>query len=232
MIYVVHGSDYAQTRKLIISQQKKLGISLKTEVDLEDISPIRLLEIVSTFDIFGNPPFVVLDVSESKNKEYDEHITVLSNMPVETVVIIQSHKALGKTNPFIKNAQKLKAKIAQTDITIMGNVFKFVDNMFYKNRGATYKELQILLSEGNDIFYILTMIFYGLRTLAQAKFGSESFSNKSGFIKGKAEKQAQQFSEKEILKLFDETYKIEKNLKTGETTAEMALTNIIEKVLA
>lgn len=57
MIYIVHGDDYPKSRKLIINQQKKLAMGLKTERDVSDITPKELYEIACSFDIFGNAPF-------------------------------------------------------------------------------------------------------------------------------------------------------------------------------
>ena len=230
MIYLVHGDDYSKSRKLIINQQRKYDIGAKVERDIEDITPRELYEDVASFDLFGNAPFVVLKIPNTKVADVAKFIDVLKKAPEETVLIILAEKELGKTNAFLKEAPNYKAKVALNNKASASNIFNFVDQLFYKNKKRAYQELSVLLDEDADPFYIFSMIFYGMRNLVHAKFNSDEFSKKSSFVQSKALKQAQAFSEEQILDLYDFVYSVEKKLKTGEIHQDMAITYTIEKV--
>lgn len=236
MIYVVHGDDYTKSRKLVVNQQNKLSVESKTELDIDEITSQKLQEAVSSFDLFGNPPFVVLNVSKAKSNKSDslmleKFIEVLIRAPKQAVIIILADKTLGKTNIFIKKAQELKAKVITNKKAPVSNVFNFVDALFSKNPAITYKQLRLLEIDNTDPFYIFSMILYGLRNIAHAKFSTSEFTTKSPYIQSKTNTQALNFSQNSIYKLFEKLYQTDKKLKTGQTSPEIALLYTIESIL-
>lgn len=231
MIYIVHGNDYAKSRKLVINQSSKVSAEHITERDIEDIAPKELYEALVSFDLFGQPPFVVLKVPATKVAGYEEYEKAILKTPEQAVLIILCATKLGKANDFIKSAKKFKAKIAFNEKVVESNVFNFVDNLFYKNPTPTYRELQKLQDEDADPFYIFSMMLYGLRTIAHAKHESEEFNKKSGFVKDKALRQAENFTEKEINELFNFFYDTEKKLKTGKISTDLVIPYAIQNVL-
>ncbi|MFC1622074.1 hypothetical protein ACFL13_01680 [Patescibacteria group bacterium] len=231
MIYIVHGNDLATSRKLIINQQNKLGAQNSVELNISDVTPAQLEGSAGSFDIFGNAPFIIFDVSDAKATDFNNYLSVFENIHKETILIILSSKKIPANNALIKTPKKYNTKVILSETQSEANIFKFIDYLFSKNRRGAYKELSILTDEGADSFYILTMLFYGLRNVAQAKFDSPSLVKKTGFTKTKAQNQARNFSEPEILNLYEELYKIDRGTKTGEITSELAVTSVIEKVL-
>jgi len=175
MIYLVHGDDYAKSRRLVLNQQKKLSMGLKVERDAADFSPRELYETACSFDIFGNPPFIVFNIPNTKIAESEEYIKIAKKIPDKTVLIILCQKELGRTNAFYKNASKLKAKVVLNNKAQTSNIFKFVDSVFFQNKNSSYEELEKLTDEGNDPFYILSMLLYGLRNITHAKFSTVEF---------------------------------------------------------
>lgn len=231
MIYIVHGDDYAKSRRLVQNQQKKFAMGLRVERDILDFSPRELYETACSFDIFGNPPFIVLTIPHTKVAEAEEYIKIMKKIPKETVLIVLCERELGRTNIFYKSAAELKAKVALNKKPENSNIFSFVDGVFFKNKSVAYEELEKLTDEGADPFYILSMLLYGLRTVTHAKFNTVEFAKKSNFVKEKALSQAEKYSHQDIQDLYDFMYQTDKNLKTGLLSKEIALVYTIEKIL-
>ena len=112
-----------------------------------------------------------------------------------------------------------------------GNVFRFIDALYSKNRLHTYKELNKLRIEDYDDFYILGMVYYGLRSLAKVLWNAPSSRNYKPFQRSKLETQLQNFNQQTIKTLFAQLYTFEKKAKTGVIAAGLAVTLTIEKVL-
>ncbi len=231
MIYIVHGDDYPKSRKLIINQQKKLAMGLKTERDISDITPKELYEIACSFDIFGNAPFVVLNIPATKVADSETYVDVMKKIPTETVLIVLCDRELGRTNTFYKSAEELHARVVLNTETQDSNVFKFVDSLFMKNKLAAYDELEKLTQEDTNTFYILSMILYGLRNITHAKYTTVEFAKKSNFVRNKALVQADNFSTQDINELYMFMYDTDKKLKTGLIDSEVALVYTIEQIL-
>jgi DNA polymerase III delta subunit len=211
MIYIVHGEDLPKSRALILNHYKKSGLESKVEVEITDITPEKLYELTHTSDIFGSPQYVVLDVSKAGRLNVEKYIEVLEKTPESVVVVVLSSKALGKMNAFIKESARLNAKVIENALEPESNIFKFVDAVYSKNRTKAYQELQKLLKEDKDQFYIFAMILYGLRT-AKSRFAAN-------------------FSESVVKNLFTELYRLDKQVKTSDIDSETMLTLAIEKVL-
>lgn len=229
MIYIVHGEDTSKSRAQILNQHKKLNIQNKTELSLEDLSPQELRIHLSSNSLFGDASFFVLDVTKVKGN--DEYIEVLTKVTQENTVIIYSEKTLTKTNTFLKSASALDAKIIENKANHPENIFKFVETLFSKDRTNTYKEYENLIKADMDPFYISSMIYYGLRSLAKGVFRSPSFENGNSFTKYKVLSQRKMFTETDLTNLYNKTYALEKKLKTGEIDPDLMITMTIENVL-
>ncbi len=208
MIYIVHGKDLSKSRILIQNQQKKLGVESRVEFNITEVTPEALYEKSCSNDLFGNPPFIVLDVTNAGRLNLDNFIEKMEKIPETTTIIILSGKSLSKTNVFIKNSQRLKAKLNVNEIIPQSNVFRLVDAIFYKQREKSYSELSKLLNDQVSPFEIFSLIFYGLRTVASAKFDSPSYKKMHDFVKRKSQSQAKLFSEAQVKNIFEEFIKI------------------------
>lgn len=229
MIYIVHGEDTSKSRALILNQQKKLNIVNKKEVLLDDIDIKELEIMLNSNSLFGEPSFFVIDVTKFKGDE--KYIEILRKKSNETIVIIYAEKTLTKTNLFIKNASTLNAKIVENTIVPKENIFKFVDVLFSKNRQETYKEYEKLINSDTDAFYIMSMIYYGLRNLTKCVYKSPSFEKSSPFTRSKTIQQAKNYNQKQIKNIYENLYKLEKEMKLGEKDTNIVVTMAIENVL-
>jgi DNA polymerase III delta subunit len=207
MIYIVHGENFSYSRNIILNQQKKLRSSSRTEIAINDISPNQLKDVCNSFDMFGTPPFIVLDISKAGRMNLEPYIEAVTNLPVETTLIIMSSKDLPVGNFFIKNAAKIGAKVVKNERKISSNIFKFIDSVFNGRRETIYKELSKLMKDDVDQFYLFSMILYGAR------------------------KNHNKFGDNGLKTLFMELYKIDKNVKTGNISPELFIPYTIEKIL-
>lgn len=229
MIYLVHGDDIVKSRSQIINQQKKINTQNKLEVSLEEISITELSTHTKATSLFGEIAFIIVDITNTKGTE--EYIEVFKNKNKDTIVILYSEKTLTKTNVFIKNADKLGARIIENKIEHNENIFKFVDALFSKNRGIAYKEYEKLIKAETDPFYIFTMILYGLRNITKGYYKAPSFEKGTPYNKSKTSGQLRNFNESDIKNLYDKVYLLEKGLKGGEIQPDMCISMAIENVL-
>lgn len=206
MVYLVHGENYSYSRKIISSQQKKLGVETKTEVDLEDVTPEQLKALCTYFDIFGTPPFIVFNISKAGRQNLEPYTKIITDVPQETTLIILSSKDLSSTNIFVKEAKNLGINVVRNQKIPESNIFRFIDALYKGNRFLTYKELSKLIKEDQDPFYIFSMILYGAR------------------------KNASSIGEEKTKQLFLDLYNTDKILKTGGIDPEIAIPYTVEKV--
>jgi DNA polymerase III delta subunit len=231
MIYIVHGDDISKSRILIQNQQKKLNIESRIEINITDVTPEGIYEKSHSNDLFGNLPFIVLDITLAGRMNMDKYIEMLEKTPVATTIVILSGKSLPQTNAFIKNAVKLNAKINANEMVPQSNIFTFVDAVFYKQREKAYLELSKLLKDQVSPFEILSMFFYGLRSVASAKFSSPAFSKMHDFVKRKTISQSNLFTENQIKNIFEQLRIIDMKAKLSEISEELLIPMAIEKVL-
>jgi DNA polymerase III delta subunit len=231
MIYIVHGEDLAKSRALIQNQQKKVGAQSRIELDIADITPEQLHEKSRSNDLFGNPPFIVIDISNAGRSNMDPYIDKMEKVPDATTVIILSNKTLPKTNIFIKNSSRFRAKPSLNELAPQSNIFNLVDAVFYKQREKSYLELSKLLKDNVSPFEIFTMLFYGLRTVASAKFESPSIKKAHSFVQSKAMSQAKLFDADQIISLFEKFREIDKKSKLSEIDNDLIIPIAIETVL-
>jgi hypothetical protein len=157
--------------------------------------------------MFGTPPFIVLDISKAGRMNLEGYIDAISKLPIETTLIVMSSKDLPSANIFIKNADKLGAKIVKNEKKVSSNIFKFIDQIFNGRREVIYKELNKLIADDVDPFYLFSMILYGVR------------------------KNNKRFRNDKLKNLFKELYTIDKNVKTGNISPEVFIPYTIEKII-
>src|SRR3989344_3641373 len=155
MIYLVHGSDLATSRKLIINQYKKLNTQNKGEFHIADVTPDQLTSFVFSFGIFGDAPFLILDISGIGKLNISEHIDALVGTPQASTVIILSDTKLSSSHYVFKT---LNPKSIESEKKLESNIFLFLDSLFQKNRKEAYKNYKNLIDEEFDPFYIFTML--------------------------------------------------------------------------
>lgn len=231
MILIIHGENLPRSREIILQLQKKVNSTNKKEVGIEEVTPRELKEMMVSFDIFSEPPFIVLDISDAGRKNVKEYIETLKEIPKESHFVALANKELPSTNAFLKSTKELNAKVVLNRTAPTSNVFRFIESLFSKNRSATYSELRRLLLKDEDPYYLFSMILYELRNITHAKFDSPHLIKMNPFVKNKATKLAKDFSREDIFKLYREFYSIDKDVKTGKISPDLMIPYTVEKVL-
>lgn len=231
MIIVVHGTDTTKSYNLILNQQQKYGIKNITYVDIDKISPMDLYEKVASSSLFGDKPFVVLNVTNAIKETVQDFINILNKAPADSVLIIYATKTLPKTNEFLKYAESNRIKVICLEKTINSNTFRFIELAFSQNRTQSYKELKTLLDENNDEFYIFSMLMYQLRALAKVKFNAPSIKKMKDYQISKLNLLLQKYSTNSLQSIYKYFYNLDKKVKLGEITPELMITMALEKVL-
>ncbi len=231
MLYIVHGEDTVSSRNFILNLQNQNKVSVKTEYSLDQLDLAKLQSEASTADMFGETRLIVLDVSKMGRTNVDNIVEFLPNIPSEFLFVVYSNKELSKVNAFIKASVKLKARVVASTKKPSANIFAFVDAVFNKQRNQAFKELQKLLLMGEDAVYLLTMLEYGLRSVAYAKFNSPLFEKVPPFSKQKVKSQAENFSKEKIIELVELFYEMDRGIKMGEYDQNTVIPMAVEKVI-
>lgn len=231
MLYIVHGENLTKSRALILNQQKKLGIQYKEEFGILDFSPEELLMKIRSLDIFGNQQFFIINISGTGRSNMESYINVLTQTPQQLTIIILSDTKLSTTNAFIKNAPVLKAKTLEHSPERKENVFNFVDAVLGKDRKTSYKLMHEELENDKSPIELFSLLTYGIRSLAYAKFENSLFKKQLPFIQSKHKQFANNYSEKSVLDLYEYFYNLDRQAKIGEMDQEIALTLAVEKML-
>jgi DNA polymerase III delta subunit len=231
MIFLVHGDNTTLSRKLVINQFNNKAFKSKKEIHLNDVSLGTISEVVTAQDLFGEPQFVILDVTGTKPAALEPLLPILRSVPQQNILILFSAKALPKTNILLKFANENNIKVVDNQLVPEGNIFKFVDLLLNQNRTAAYKEMDALLKDGNDPFYLFSMILYGLRNITHAVLKSEKFKMMKPYQQDNLSTRAKKTSLMDIKEAFRYIYNLDKKTKIGEMQPEMMLTLSIEKML-
>lgn len=229
MILVIHGEDTSKSRGTITSLQKKLNIKNKVELDISVCASQDVYNAISTRDLFGEFPLVVIDISNVGRKNCEEYLNVLKKASKEINIIIYSSKQISPSNIFVKN---LNAKIIENKLEPNSNAFKFADAVFLKNRSLTYKELEkLLLDDVDSIYEIFPALVWKLRILSYAVFKSPDLEKQKPYVKQSAIQLAKKYNEEEIKRIYKVFYETDKKVKTGELSREIFINSVIEKIL-
>ena len=231
MIFLLQGDDIPLIEKAVLALKKKQKHEI-LEFDINSCTPSHLLGACRTYDIFQNPPFVVLRVDKSAKIQLESFYGILGSIPQETKLLIVCFFALGKTSAFTKNSDKIVFKTEILTQKQVGDVFGFLDFVFLQNRQGAYRELAALEQGGHDAFYIFSMFLYALRNIFYVKFESPEVSELKDYSKRKAIQQAKNFEKTEILELFDYFCLLDKKAKTGQIPVSLLNVLAVEKVLA
>lgn len=135
-----------------------------------------------------------------------------------------------------KGTIKIKDIREQIRSKIETDIFKTIDAISQKNKKQALKLVHKHLEKGDSPLYLLAMINYQFRNLLIVKDFIEKHKTYSAILKGsglhpfvvkKSYFQSQQFSFKELKKIYQKIFQIDLNIKTGKIEPELALDMII-----
>lgn len=192
----------------IISSRAKLQ-SIKKQFDINNVvvfgpesSAQEIIGSLVTPLLFSEERLIILE-NPSEDINLDSSLVTL-----DSSLVFWFDCELGLKNPFLEFIKKGKGEVLFFDVSKEVSAFPLLDCLANKDRKA-YLEVQKLKLSGFDIFYILTMVFYLLRSLAVTP------KNAPDFVKNKLDKQRKNFAPQKIADLYQKILQIEFKLKTG-----------------
>jgi DNA polymerase III delta subunit len=99
------------------------------------------------------------------------------------------------------------------------------------NRVAAYREYENLLRDGQDSFYIFSMILSAVRNILMCKYKTKVFDAMKPFQQSKVISQGKNISETDLKKLYAEFYKIDRDMKIGYLDPTLGDILSLEKIL-
>ena len=227
MLSLIYGTNQVAIRDFILKSAKDVKASVLKEYNLEDDS-VNLIETTLQTDIFGDTALNVIDVTKIGKTQLERLFESCKKYPAAKIILVSS-KDLEVTSPLIKVVRAFKGRVITATLTRSKEVFRYLDDLFNKREGACYKSLQKLLELDNDPIYILVMLQYQLRNVSFAKFG---LSKKlPPFQASMAQQQSKNFTEKQILDLYELLYNYDVALKTGKIVPETVALLATQKIL-
>lgn len=119
-------------------------------------------------------------------------------------------------------------------------IFALVDAIGKKDKRKSLEQIGFLISQGDDQFYIFSMMVYQMRNLAQVFncrkkgiFSARAISREIGlhpYVAEKTLRQAGNFSEKKIKNLYELLSRLDNLIKTGKIEIKEALLDFTVKV--
>jgi DNA polymerase III delta subunit len=170
----------------------------------------------------------VVDVSKILKAQLEKLFDLLKRYSTANVILVSS-KDLEVTSPLIKVVRAFKGRVVPATLARPKEVFRYLDDLFNKREVACYKSLQNLLEVDNDPIYILVMLQYQLKNIALTKFGLGK--KLPPFQVSTAQQQAKNFTEKQILELYELLYRYDVALKTGKIVPETVALLVTQKIL-
>ena len=227
MLSLIYGTNQVAIRDFILKSAKDVKASVIKEYNLEDDS-VNIIETTLQTDIFGDTTLNIIDVTKIVKAQLEKLFETFKKYPIANIILVSS-KDLEATSSLVKVVRAFKGRVVPATLARPKEVFRYLDDLFNKQEIACYKSLQKLLEIDNDPIYILVMLQYQLRNVSFAKFG---LSKKlPPFQVSAAQQQAKNFTEKQILDLYELLYSYDVALKTGKIVPETVALLVTQKIL-
>ncbi|MEA2056795.1 MAG: hypothetical protein U9O78_03795 [Patescibacteria group bacterium] len=208
MITILHGeNNIASRQKLveIMNQAKKNGVVIK-RLEAEKLEPPILEEQLVKSDLFGNQRLVVIEKLHSLRRSKKKKVLIKMVSQSQVDVCLWESRKLTKTMLKKISAQKVKL------FKISGSIFDWLDSIGASNKEKQLKLLKQALIK-NDEYMCFAMLARQIRLLIKAKDGGKVAG--PPFVVRKIKRQANQFSFRQLLRIHQQLFEIDKRTKTS-----------------
>lgn len=214
---IIHGDDTVKSRYQLndlinIAKYKEQEIK-RYDADALDLT--SLTQVLEGLTLFGKIPLLVIEdlFSLPKSKKKENLIEFLSKYQ-ERDLILYEKKPLSVTvlKPFAK-AEVREHKPAAI-------IFSFLENLRPGSSGKSLGHLADLEQAGEPAELIFAMIVRQVRLLIQAL--EPATLKAAPWQRERLATQARAFGERALLKLHDDLYFIDKQLKTGKNSLDLS----------
>ncbi len=217
-IYLFHGENQPALRDALLELKKSYRETTFWEKDpfagKAEAGELALYLASPTF-------FGVGDSSEGRRGE----LVVIEDLKLDYLDELISLARKGSKDILIAFADKIPIKklpkggglrIRYFREEIPQNIFPFLDALGAKDRRKAFAEAHRLLREGEDVHFLLTMIFWQMRNLAQVKGGA--VRGLHPYVLGKLRRLEKNFGEEDLSRIFSLLLKEDLAAKKGRTT--------------
>lgn len=226
MLILIHGSDTTLSRKYFLEEKQKNRDSV-----LLDAEAVNLTDLAQIFDgggLFGETKYLFIEQFITKRKKSSDFETIVSQLEKyghEHTIIIWESKELDRGALAVFKTATVKAfKLPQT-------LFQLVDALQPGN-GKTLVKLfheTIRNTETEMVFFMLVRqfrLFLGFMRIQhssepQAENTIDEIKRLAPWQKSKLEKQANQFTPDQLIKLYNKLFQLEVGQKTGTLSSPL-----------
>lgn len=217
MIHLFHGSDTASSRQALVNLKKNYPSGAVTELLEEGWSAGHFQTLCRTQPMFTDQSLIV--VEKWKDTAALSSLEFLNALPLKhdaVQVAIWTGKKLRANHKLISLIKNLKGEVKVFEQKKSAEIFSFLDCLGNRTPKQAYLKLESLLNAGEDPIGITTMIAYHLRNLLMAATQSPAFLKLHPFVQKKTNQQASNFTEKELIGLYEKVLKADIGLKSGD----------------
>ncbi|MBI2040157.1 hypothetical protein HYT18_03720 [Candidatus Microgenomates bacterium] len=213
-LHLLHGPALSSSRDKLVSIKQKFNpnnvVVFEKEANVQEV--LNTLIAPSLFEeeqlvIWENPP---------DNFVFDS--SLISNH--SSLILWFDHEVSPK--PIMEWVKKNEGEILYFPESKEISVFPFLDYLANKDKRA-YLEMDKLKKAGFDIHYLITMVFYMLRSLVATP------KNAPAFVKDKLQRQRKRFALEDVENCYKEIIKIDFKIKSGLLEKEQAEFLLVNK---
>lgn len=213
-IIILHGPGQSAKRAELLRIKKMYPPENIASVDLKQEDLSQLQKLISCLPLFGTGEMLV--IAENTPESLD--LGKVDQSAGELTLVLVADK-LGVNTVLFKSAAAQKAAIRSFEGEKEITAFPFLDNLLEK-RPRSFLELEKLLQQ-YDGFYVLVMIYYGLRRnllpLPASNFASRKISS-----------QKRLYQLKDFARLYRLTLTTEFALKSGQVEERSSLACLVQ----
>lgn len=225
MIFFVYGKNSLFVEEKVQELLRQGNYEEKVEIPDGSLSENQFLEAISTPNIFAHKMVVLTNLDSCSEDLILNYLTLLPKKIAETDVLFYLSKNLTEASKVKKAAQKTKGlELVEVKEQVDWTIFNFADAVFSRNRSKSYELLKNLQMREEEPMKIHGILASHLRNLTRMKYGAEV--KVSQFARSKLTKQAQGFSERDVLNIYEDFYKIDRDLKLG--LIPISIVNVLE----
>ncbi len=214
---IIHGEDIVVGRNHLneLVDKGKSSAAGISRFDAKDLDLTQLTQVLEGLTLFGQQPLIIIEGLQSlpKSKSKNHLIEFLTKFQDRDVILYED-RALTATmlKPFAK------AVIHEHKPAAL--IFTFLDSLKPGSAPTSLKLLDQLDQANQPAELIFAMLVRQVRLLIQAL---DPYSLKAApWQKTRLTSQARAFGESGLLKLHDDLYHIDKQLKTGKNTLDLS----------
>lgn len=211
-VFLYHGEDQVASRNLLYASKRQY--STLRELNGEKITPLELKAALGNATLFGEETLVIENLfTRPRSKLKDECLALLTDPLLTRPILCWEKKALTKavTAKLPKHWKIIESKSPAV-------LFTFLDAIIPGNHARAHALLTDLRRSSEDGF-IFIMLSRHLQNLILAQ--SATNPKLPPWQLGKLKSQASSWSESALLKFYDELFRLDLQLKTGNTKLDL-----------